>query len=161
MAVGVFTLKPGTRVDQAQVIRVVDGDTLKVKYQGRPERLRLIGVDTPESAPNAKARRDSRRSKTKLNTVVLMGQQAKHFLAQLVSPGDVLKLEFDVQETDKYGRLLVYAYLADGRMLNEVLVREGYAQVMTIPPNVKYQTRFTTAYEQARAARAGLWKEGE
>ncbi|RME11542.1 MAG: thermonuclease, partial [Aquificota bacterium] len=71
--------------------------------------------------------------------------------------GETVYLEFDVQKTDRYGRLLAYVWLSDGRMLNEVLVKEGYAMVYTIPPNVKYQERFLQAQRYARENRKGLW----
>lgn len=144
---------------EASVIRVVDGDTLKIQYQGRPESIRLVGIDTPESRANQKARRDVRKTGRSLRKTLLLGQQAKYFVQGLVKPGTRLKLEFDVQKRDKYGRMLGYAYLPDGRMLNEVIIRSGYASPMTIPPNVKYQERFLKAYRRARSEGAGLWKE--
>jgi len=159
LAAVLYTL-PRTQ-DTAAVIRVVDGDTLKINYQGRPESVRLIGIDTPESRVNAKAKRDAGRSRQSLRTIILAGQQAKHFVQGLVKPGDPLQLEFDVQQRDKYGRLLGYAYLSDGRMLNEVIIRSGYANPMTIPPNMKYQERFLLAFRLARQERAGLWKKSE
>jgi micrococcal nuclease len=67
-----------------------------------------------------------------------------------------VKMEFDVQRRDKYGRLLAYLYLSDGRMLNEEIVKAGYANLMTIPPNVKYQERFLKAYREARKNKRGL-----
>ena len=65
----------------------------------------------------------------------------------------------DAGDTDKYGRLLRYVYTEDGKMFNEVLVQEGYAQVMTIQPNVKYQERFVQAQRQAREGKKGLWNK--
>jgi micrococcal nuclease len=154
---GVMVFKPNVNPDQAVVLRVVDGDTLKVNYQGRPERIRLLGIDTPESAVNPKARRDSRRTKKDLKNIILLGQQAKKYVQDRVKPGMVLHLEFDVRKNDQYGRMLAYVYLPDGRMLNEEILRDGYALVLTIPPNVKYQQRFLEAFQQARNERAGLW----
>jgi micrococcal nuclease len=66
-------------------------------------------------------------------------------------------IELDVQERDKYGRLLGYVWLQDGRMLNEVIVRAGYAGLMTIPPNVKHLRTLQEAYRDAREAKRGLW----
>jgi hypothetical protein len=66
-------------------------------------------------------------------------------------------LELDVQKIDPYGRLLAYVYLPEGRMFNEVLLEEGYAQVATFPPNVRYQERFLEAQREARARNRGLW----
>ena len=72
--------------------------------------------------------------------------------------GDTVQIEFDVQQRDKYRRLLGYVYLADGRMLNEEIIKSGYASLMTYPPNVKYQDRFLKAYRAARSEKRGLWK---
>jgi micrococcal nuclease len=77
----------------------------------------------------------------------------------LVGKGSVLEIEFDVERRDRYGRLLAYLYFPDGRMLNEEIVRAGYASVMTIPPNGKYKDRFLKAYREARESRVGLWGE--
>ncbi len=65
---------------------------------------------------------------------------------------------FDVEKRDQYGRILAYVYLQDGRMLNEEIVKSGYANVMTIPPNVKHEDRFRKVYREARENRRGLWR---
>jgi len=145
-------------LDNARVIRVVDGDMLKVNFRGKPESIRLIGIDTPESRSNKKAIKDAERGNLDIRTIISMGKQATKFVNTLVSAGDTVKIEFDVQARDKYGRLLGYIYLPDGRMLNEEIVKAGYANLMTIPPNVKYQERFLKAYREARENRRGLWK---
>jgi micrococcal nuclease len=139
------------------VIRVIDGDTLRVEFQGRAESVRLIGVDTPESRINKKARGDAERSGKDVAAILAMGKRATEFVRRLVKPGDILQLEFDVKERNHYRRLLAYVYLDDGRMLNEVIVREGYGVVMTVPPNVKYVDRFTSAMRESREAGRGLW----
>jgi endonuclease YncB( thermonuclease family) len=120
----------------APVTRVVDGDTIHVMLDGRDQTVRLIGVDTPESvAPN--------------QPVECYGKEASDFTrARLM--GKAVVLEPDVSETDRFGRLLRYAWL-DGTLFNEALVREGYAQVSTFPPDVKYVDRFLAA--QRRGAR--------
>jgi micrococcal nuclease len=73
-------------------------------------------------------------------------------------PGDLITIEFDAQQRDRYDRLLGYVCLSNGKMLNEDIVKAGYANVMTIPPNVKYQDRFLKAYKQARERKRGLWR---
>lgn len=80
------------------------------------------------------------------------------FTATLVKPGDEIKIEFDVRPWDQYGRLLGYVYLSNGKMLNEEIVKAGYANVMTYPPNVKYQELFLKAYREARKYKRGFWK---
>ncbi len=71
----------------------------------------------------------------------------------------MITIEFDAQQTDRYGRLLGYVYLSNGKMLNEEIVKAGYANIMTIPPNVQYQDRFLKAYREAREGKRGLWGE--
>ncbi len=140
------------------VSRVIDGDTFHCRLQsGEDVKVRLIGVDTPESTDNPKAKRDSEKSGIPVEEIIKMGKLAKEFTKQLIPEGEVVYLEFDVQQTDRYGRLLAYVWLRDGRMLNEVLIKEGYAQVYTVPPNVKYQERFIEAQRYARENRKGLW----
>ncbi len=144
--------------EKAKVLSIVDGDTVKVTYHKKEERVRLIGIDTPESRPNKKAIKDAQRTKSDIETITSHGKEAKDFLKGLVKPGDVLWIEFDVRPRDRYGRLLAYLYLPGGKMLNEEIVKAGYAQLMTIPPNVKYQERFLKAYREAREGHRGLWK---
>jgi micrococcal nuclease len=146
------------RFSPAKILRVTDGDTLKVNYKGKEESVRLIGIDAPESKINKKARNDAQRSGEDLKTITAMGKEATKFVKSLVKPGDTVTIEFDVQKRDKYGRLLAYVYLSDGKMLNEEIVKDGYANLMTIPPNVKYQERFLKVYREARENRRGLWK---
>lgn len=141
------------------VIKVVDGDTITIDYKGTRENVRLIGIDTPESIAGKKARRDSKRSHKDMNEILRSGKTAAEFTKKLAVPGDNISIEFDAEKRDRYGRLLGYVFLADGRMLNEEIISNGYASVLTIPPNVKYQERFLEAYRRARRNGLGLWKE--
>lgn len=127
----------------SQVVDVVDGDTIKVSIDGQVYTIRYIGVDTPETVHPEEP-------------VEWMGPEASAFNAQLVS-GQTVYLEKDISETDQYGRLLRYVWLADRRMVNEELCRQGYAQVSTYPPDVKYVDRFLAAEQEARDAGRGLW----
>ncbi len=86
-----------------------------------------------------------------------MGKRATEYVKSLVKTGDLITIEFDVQQRDRYDRLLGYVYLSNGKMLNEEIVKAGYANVMTIPPNVKYKNKFLVAYKQARERKKGLW----
>jgi micrococcal nuclease len=88
-----------------------------------------------------------------------MGKRATEYVENLVKPGDLITIEFDVEQRDRYDRLLGYVYLSNGKMLNGEIVKAGYANVMTIPPNVKYQDRFLKAYQEARARKRGLWEK--
>jgi hypothetical protein len=84
------------------------------------------------------------------------GTEASAF-AKRELDGEEVGLELDVQKIDPYGRLLAYVYLPDGRMFNEILLEEGYAQVATFLPNVKYKDRFLQVQREAREANRGLW----
>jgi len=141
----------------AKVIRVVDGDTLKVEMNGRIVNVRLIGIDTPESKINKKTKRDATRSSQDIKTIVSLGKAATSFTKSIVKPGDLVDIEQDVQPRDRYGRPLVYVYLKSGKMLNEEIIAAGFASIMTIPPNVRYQERFLRAYRAAREEQRGLW----
>lgn len=125
------------------VERVVDGDTIRVTYEGRSERVRYIGVDTPETRHPSKG-------------VEPLGPEATEANRRLVE-GETVRLVLDVQERDRHGRLLAYVYLRDGTFVNAKLVEEGYAQVMTVPPNVLHQELFLDLEREARAAGRGLW----
>ncbi len=144
-----------------EVVKVYDGDTFRCRLEsGEEVKVRLIGIDTPESRRNRKAYRDAERSGKSVEEIVRLGRMASAFTKKLIPPGTVVYLETDVQVHDRYGRLLAYVYLPDGRMLNEVLLEEGYATVYTIPPNVKYAERFVELQRRAREEGRGLWKEG-
>jgi len=136
---------------ECTVERVIDGDT----FVCSGEKVRLIGVDTPESRINRRVYKQ--RILGDVRTIIKLGLMAKRFTERLIPPGTRVRLEFDVQKRDRYGRLLAYVYLPDGRMLNEILLREGYAMLLTIPPNTKYVERFRRAYRYARESGKGLW----
>lgn len=129
-----------------KVVRVVDGDTIIVDFNGKNERVRLIGVDTPESVHPDKSKNS------------YLGVRASNFTKNKLS-GKQVRLEFDVQERDHYGRLLAYVYL-DNIMFNRTLLRTGYAQVATYPPNVRYTSEFLQLEREARNKNMGLWGLG-
>ncbi len=129
---------------QARVVRIVDGDTVKVAVDGRRETVRYIGVDTPESV--------------KPNTPLeCFGKAAAAANARLVA-GRAVRLVADREHRDRYGRLLAYVYRAsDGVFVNERLVREGYARTLRIRPNTHFASRFSVLQNLARSGRRGLW----
>ena len=153
---GKFTIPFGRKADYVGVLvtRVVDGDTLKLETG---ERVRLIGIDTPEMHDSQKLYRDSQSTKQDVRTIKLLGRHAYEFTKNLVQ-GKRVSLEFDVVRYDKYKRLLAYVYLPDGTFVNAKIVEEGYASLMTIPPNVKYANLFLQLYQEARKAKRGLWR---
>ncbi len=124
------------------VTRIIDGDIIQALYGGVEKRVRLIGIDAPESRIDRKALKDANMSEHDIETIVEMGAKAKAFVNGLIKRGDFITIEFDVKKKDRYGRLLCYVYLSNGKMLNEEIVRAGYANVKAIPPNVKYEDRF-------------------
>ncbi|HEX5615156.1 MAG TPA: thermonuclease family protein [Acidimicrobiia bacterium] len=128
--------------DDTTVERVVDGDTIVV---AGGERVRLIGIDTPESV-------DPRRS------VECFGKEASRRTGELLPAGTAVRLAYDVERYDRYDRTLAYVYRrADARFVNEVLVREGYALAYTYPPNVAHADDFVRWQREARDAGRGLW----
>lgn len=135
------------------VSRVIDGDTIKLS---NGERVRFIGIDTPESRYNKKLERDVARSRKDISEILKMGKIASNFTKDLVE-GKSVRLEFDVEKRDRYGRLLAYVYLEDGTFVNARIIGEGYAQTMTIPPNVRYAGYFLKLQKEAREKNKGLW----
>lgn len=135
------------------VDRVVDGDTLKLS---NGERVRLIGIDTPEVHYSQKLVRDAKKSGKDVKAIQALGSKASEF-TKLLCDGKKVRLEFDVQKRDRYGRLLAYVYLEDGTFVNAKIIEEGYAQMLTIPPNVKHSDRFVELQRQAREKKKGLW----
>lgn len=133
----------------AAVIRVIDGDTAEMSLQGRSERVRFIGMDAPE------------RGRPYFN-------EATAYTTQLIG-GKTLFLESDIGQRDRYGRLLAYLWLSEpftideasirASMVNARLLLEGYASVMTIPPNIRYVDWFTSFQTESRNQGRGLWAQ--
>ena len=123
-----------------RVTAVSDGDTFRAACPA-PVRVRLLLIDSPE--------RDQRP----------FGEQARKALQLLLKPRDQVSLELDVVPRDRYGRLLAYIFLPDGRLVNEEMARSGFAVALVYPPNVRYVERIRAGVAAAREARQGLWAE--
>ncbi|MDD5107927.1 MAG: thermonuclease family protein [Candidatus Omnitrophica bacterium] len=136
------------------ITRAVDGDTLVLENK---ERVRLIGIDTPEMHESNKLNRDAARSGQDVEAIKQLGRRSYEFTKKLVE-GKRARLEFDVDRYDKYKRILAYVYLEDGTFVNAKIVEEGYASLMTYPPNVKYADLFLRLNRQARENKRGLWE---
>lgn len=136
------------------VTRVIDGDTI-VLSDGR--KVRLIGVDTPEVYYSEKLVNDSKRSGQDIKTIQGLGRRASEFTKKLCL-GKKVRLEYDVDRKDRYKRTLAYVYLEDGTFLNGKIIQEGFAQVMTVVPNVKHADLFLKLQKEARDSNKGLWK---
>lgn len=134
----------GVEGERVVVTRVVDGDTFDIE---NGKAVRMVGIDTPETV-------DPKRP------VGCFGKEASNETKSLLT-GKVVILQKDMSETDKYGRLLRYVFLPleDGQILfvDDYLVREGFAKVLTYPPDVKYNQQFRQAEEEAKQAKRGLW----
>ncbi|MDP2927590.1 MAG: thermonuclease family protein [Candidatus Omnitrophota bacterium] len=136
------------------VTRAVDGDTLVLENN---ERVRLIGIDTPEMHESDKLNRDAQRSRQDVETIKQLGRRSYEFTKKLVE-GKRVRLEFDVEKFDRYKRILAYVYLLDGSFLNAIIIEQGYASLLTYPPNVKYADLFLKLYREARQNQRGLWR---
>lgn len=142
-----YPLPSGERETTGTVVRTVDGDTIYVRLAGGVEKVRYIGVDTPEVHHPTRGEEPGGRAATEVNRR-LLGHEP-------------VRLETDVQLRDRYGRLLAYVWVRqpDGGelMVNAELVRRGYAAVMTVPPNVRHAELFRKLAAEAREQRRGLW----
>ncbi|MDP2912912.1 MAG: thermonuclease family protein [Candidatus Omnitrophota bacterium] len=140
--------------DLPYVRRVVDGDTLELS---NAQKVRLIGIDTPEVYYSSKLTRDAERSHKDVLAIQALGKKASDFTKALCA-GKRVRLEYDVERRDRYRRALAYVFLEDGTFVNARIMEEGYGQIMTIPPNVKYADLFLKLQNEAKKARKGLWK---
>jgi micrococcal nuclease len=142
----------------ATVEHVSDGDTVRLRFpSGRRERTRLIGLDAPEAHANEKLERDVARTGRDRATILAFGRQASAFARRLLPEGATVAVEHDLQARDRRGRLLAYLWTPEGAMVNLVILREGYAQVLTVRPNLKYQAVLLRCQREAREAGRGLW----
>lgn len=130
------------------VVRVVDGDTIIVLKDNVETKVRLIGIDTPESVAAGKNAEKNCEE----------GKVASDYVKDLLSDGTVA-LEYDVEPNDKYGRDLCYVYLTDGTMLNKLLLEIGYARIMRIEPNIKYVAEFDEIALKARRDKKGFYSQ--
>jgi micrococcal nuclease len=123
-----------------KVTEVHDGDTFNVMLNSKKERIRLIGIDTPELGQKP------------------WGKKAKKHLEEILdSAGWEVILEFDADERDKYGRFLCYAKTANNTFINLKMIKDGYAMLLTIPPNIKYVDELRQAQTEARELKLGIW----
>lgn len=134
-------------VDMFTVVRIVDGDTIVVSTKGVQEKIRLIGVDTPETVDPRKP-------------VQCFGKEASDFTKGLLL-GVQVKLESDDSQSDrdKYGRLLRYVFLSDGTLVNQKIISEGYGHKYTYRTPYKYQNEFKDTEHTARENQKGLWAD--
>ena len=132
--------------DQGHVTKITDGDTIRVQLNaGSEEKVRLIGIDTPEVQGRGGLRE-------------CFGEEASAEMARLLPVGPPVRLEIDAEPRDRYGRLLAYVYrVEDDLHINLEMARKGFAAPLTIPPNVAFADAFVEAAADAREADRGLW----
>lgn len=159
-AIGRIPSEPRGSTKSAVVVRIVDGDTIRAKCDGREIAVRMIGIDTPESRKNDRAEKQSRSESKSVKEIIRLGKFAKRHLESLLCPGDKIVLEFDAEEKDRYGRTLAYIR-KNGEMINAMMIADGFAYPLTIPPNVEYSKIFADLFRIARENGSGLWGELE
>ncbi|HOX54406.1 MAG TPA: thermonuclease family protein [Candidatus Omnitrophota bacterium] len=163
------------------VTRVFDGDSLELDDEIK---VRLIGIDAPEDFPNVKSAKESMATGQDVGTIVKMGREARDFVKGLVE-GKKVRLEFDKDKKDKYGRLLAYVFIdtnykwrMTGRdfredsdivytiygdvwslFVNATIIKQGYAEPLDFAPNEKYADLFRKLYQEAKEKKRGLWKQ--
>jgi micrococcal nuclease len=136
---------PGSGKASGVVTRVVDGDTVHVRIGGDDEAVRYIGIDTPETVKPG-------------TPVQCFGKAASAYNHRLVE-GQPVRLRFDAERRDRYGRLLAYVYRdRDGLFVNAALVRGGYATTLSIAPNTAHARQFSALERRARRGRRGQWR---
>jgi micrococcal nuclease len=161
--------KGGNLLGPFEVVKVVDGDTVTLQMGERQEDIRLVGIDTPEKYAGRKLDADARKSGRSKEALQALGREASKVTSAILA-GRPVWLELDVQERDRYGRLLGYLYVAspDGdwqfdaktyQQVNLEIVRRGWADVMTYPPNVRYEPKFREAARRAKETRQGIWAQ--
>jgi micrococcal nuclease len=127
-------------LQEVQVIKVHDGDTVTLMIKGRMRKTRLIGIDAPEMNQRP------------------WGSRAKEHLIDILNHTDwLVTMETDVVTSDKYGRSLVYLWTKNKELINERMVQDGYAVLFTIKPNSTYVDRFKKAEQYARGEKRGIW----
>ena len=136
------------QADVATIVSVVDGDTIVLKVQNQTETVRLLGIDTPETVHPSKP-------------IECFGPEASAFTKVTLVKGSTVKLLRDVEPRDRYQRLLVYLFLADGTLFNQLLIDRGFARTLSIEPNTAFASQFAWHESNAKNRRVGLWQSCE
>ncbi len=137
------------------LVEIEDGDTIILSIEGKPVRLQLLGIDAPEDTRNPKLERDLRRTGLKPEVLLSIGRTATQHLRSAAKPGDKIRVEGDLKKRDKYGRIPVIAFDHGGRMMNETMVKEGFAIVLGAPDD-ELKPRLRKLEETAIATGRGI-----
>jgi len=128
--------------EPGRVMRVISGDTLTILYQGKWEEIKLLGLDMPETTMTDRVYEYALKHSTTPAEIINRGLNGREFVKKYLQYGSQVWIEFDVQKRDHFSRLLGYVYLADGRMLNEIILKARLSEPLFIAPNLKYQQHF-------------------
>jgi len=156
----IFLSASSVFAEKYKVIRVIDGDTLKLS---NGKIVHLIGVDAPENRANKKAKNLAKRRGINVKNIISAGKESQKFVERWVK-GKTVILEFDVKRENDKGQLLAYVYVPIGSdevfktFLNAKIIEEGYGTPLIIYPNGKHAKLFRNFFREAREKRKGLWK---
>jgi micrococcal nuclease len=136
----------------------LDGDTIKVRFDGNLTTIRLIGIDTFETHKNNKAYRQAYENNISIEEVIKRGKKAKEYIKEKLSNHSDFYFEYDEDFLDRYKRTLAYIWFSEDDMLNLDIVCNGYAIPLKIQPNVKYANEIKECYEDAKRSHIGVWE---
>jgi micrococcal nuclease len=152
----------GLGLERVKLVRIVDGDTIKVMYEGKQESVRFLGIDTPESRENPRMIKQCKAEGVDKGLILKQGKIASEFVKDALSGNEYVWLEFDREKHDKYKRILAYVYSQDNcdkkYMLNYILLKEGYAKTLFYG-RLKHQPLFIEAELRAKRLRLGFWHD--
>lgn len=140
-----------------EVVFVYDGDSFQADIGALTQNIRLIGIECAEGTPSPKARREAKRLGITMKEYLTHGDRASAFTRSLLPKGSKFRIEYDKEKRDKYGRLLAYVFLPDGRLLNEEILKAGHGDLFRSTENIKYKARLETALDHAKKNRLGMW----
>ncbi|TCK05153.1 thermonuclease family protein [Phorcysia thermohydrogeniphila] len=144
---------------------VIDGDTIKILFNGKRTSVRLLGIDTPESRKNRRAYYQARKNHLDVETIVKLGKEARKHLKELLADYEEVCLVYDennaqTKHRDRYGRILAYVFTPDGEFINKAMLEDGYAYLLTqYPLEPEYEEELREAFKYAVENQRGLWED--
>ncbi|MDR1244562.1 MAG: thermonuclease family protein [Endomicrobium sp.] len=157
-----FFVSLGLGLERVKLVRIVDGDTIKVIYHEKQESVRFLGIDTPESRENPRMIKQCKAEGVDKELILKQGKIASEFVRDALSGNEYVWLEFDREKRDKYKRLLAYVYTQNNSdkkyMLNYILLKVGYAKTLFYG-RLKHQALFIEAELRAKGLRLGFWND--
>lgn len=152
---------PAPQGESARVVSVIDGDSVRLRYRGRVESVRLLGIDTPETKHSPRLASRAAKNRRSPSQEARMGEKARSVMLSMIKPGSEVFLTFDQSQgpRDRHGRMLAYLSTAEGLMVNREMVVRGMAQVYR-RFKFRYRKQWRELEDQARRDRVGLWSQG-